>query len=131
MAESKQKTVSNTDLYKFYETTPKVIIFGIDNHAIGIDLKDAKLPGEYENKHMTILYRDDNGFNQKSKQRMEKLITEWIKKENDGNKKVSFTITPWGQSTAMKIHGPLHDMCIYCRQKFYEQQWIPHVQIFK
>ena len=130
MAESKQKEVSDVDLLRFYETSGNIIIFGIDNKAIGIDLKDANLPGDFKNKHMTILWRADNGFNQTAKKRMEELRDEWITKENDGKNKIGFTITPWAKSTAMKIHGQLHDLCIYCRTNFYDQQWIPHVQIF-
>eukprot|EP01084_Bolivina_argentea_P276377 471580_1 len=129
MAEEKQNQIRSADLLKFYKTSAKVIIFGIQNRAIGIDLKDAKLPGNYNNKHMTIFWSEHNSFNDADKIRMEKCIDNWIKKENNNEKEIRFTITKWDQSTAMKIHGPLHDLCLYCRHNFYPKMDIPHVQV--
>ena len=131
--EKEDEKKNQVDYLRFYETSGKIVIFGNDNKVIGIDLTDAKLPGDLIEKRMTILRRNDVGFNKVSKERMTELRDEWITNENNGNGKIIFSISAWAKSDyvrTLKIHGPLHDLCVYCRNNFYEQEWIPHVQIF-
>ena len=81
-AEEKQDKTSAADgLRMFYSTSAEVIVFGMQDRAIGIDLRDAGLPGDFQNKHMTIFWREHNGFNHADKVRMEKCRDEWIKNE--------------------------------------------------
>lgn len=140
-----------------YTTEAKIDGFG---RAIGIDLSDAKLPGNVKekSKHVTLFFRKrkpkdtaniDQGlknelkfygnFTEYEKNWMEKYKQEWIDTNNDKQSQITFTIKKWGKRSVL-IEGNLKNLCLYIRNCVESNDTIelddgkerqPHAQLFK
>mmetsp|Transcript_16688 Transcript_16688/g.25104 ORF Transcript_16688/g.25104 Transcript_16688/m.25104 type:complete len:411 (-) Transcript_16688:8-1240(-) len=114
---------------KYYFTEARIVYVG---RALGVDLRDAKLPSKVNVPHMTIFFRKA-GYNEADG--IGKALCEerekYLKTRN--LKRLSFHISPWGKSSSL-IKGQLYDFCMHLRslprfEGASESNRKPHVQL--
>ena len=94
-----------------YQTKARIAICG---RAIAVDLRDAKLPTEKRNPHMTLLYRS-SGFRRdgpiisRVRQLRDDFLTTTVKAAT-----IAFWLEPWGRRSDY-IRGELEKFCHHVR----------------
>lgn len=92
-----------------YELT-NFIIYRI-GRALVFTLEDLEIPGDKENKYVTILF-SEKGFNDWYKDRLQIFVN-----NNLNTKKLSFTLEKWGDHSDL-INGELNTFISYLREKW-------------
>merc|ERR1712154_138118 len=92
---------------------------------------DATLPGNCNNKHMTILYRKRPKWTESEIELISRETDLWLKQKYGNNKApVTFTINKWGNQSC-KINGKKDKNCHICGESGHYKKHCPQKQNYK